>query len=368
MPTVHPVATALPGHRFRQSDLRDVADATLPDSPGKSALLEVFDNSRIDERAFSVPIEWLLAPHGFKDRTQAFLDAALPMAEEATRGAIARAGLRPSDIDGVVYVCTTGLATPSIDARLANRLGMRPDVLRLPVWGLGCGGGVAGLARAADLAKAKPQSNVLLVTLEACSLAFDVQRAMGNAPDPRGRRGAGKGPDKKAMVAASLFSDGCAAVVVSGDDSPAQAPLRFIAGHSHLFPATERVMGWDVEDHNLDVVLSPEIPSIVQAQMAGVVQPFLDRHLGAGARPDHWVLHPGGAKVVDAYKSALGLDDRQLEHTHHALRSFGNMSSPTVLFALADASVKGHPGRGKTALLGALGPGFASELALLQGV
>jgi len=362
LPTVHPVATALPPHRFRQSDLRDVADATLPDSPGKATLLEVFDNSRIDERAFSVPIDWLLQPHGFKDRTQAFLDAALPMAEDAARGAITNAGLRPSELDGVVYVCTTGLATPSIDARLANRLGLRSNVLRLPVWGLGCGGGVAGLSRAADLAGNRPKCNVLLVALEACSLAFDVQRAMGG---PGGR---GKGPDKKAMVAASLFSDGCAAVVVSGDEASQAGPLRYVAGASHLFPATERVMGWDVEDHNLDVVLSPEIPSIVQNEMLGVVQPFLDSQLGAGARPDHWILHPGGAKVVDAYKAALGLDDGHLEHTHNALRGFGNMSSPTVLFALADAAARGRPVPGKTALLGALGPGFASELALLRGV
>jgi alkylresorcinol/alkylpyrone synthase len=282
----------------------------------------------------------------------------LPMAEEAARGALSTADLRPSDIDAVVYVCTTGLATPSLDARLANRLGLRSDVLRLPVWGLGCGGGVAGLSRAADLSHARP--NVLLVALEACSLAFDVQRAMG-APG-----GGGKGPDKKAMIAASLFSDGCAAVVVSGKGGGHAGPLRYVAGASHLFPGTERVMGWDVEDHNLDVVLSPEIPSIVQHQMAGIVQPFLDRHLG-GARPDHWVLHPGGAKVVDAYKAALGLDDGHLEHTHSALRQFGNMSSPTVLFALADAAKQGHPKAGKTALLGALGPGFASELALLEG-
>ncbi|MCA1818481.1 MAG: type III polyketide synthase, partial [Halobacteriales archaeon] len=295
---------------------------------------------------------------GFKDRTQAFLAAGLPMAEEAARGAVANAGLRPADLDGVVYVCTTGLATPSLDARLANRLGLRSNITRLPVWGLGCGGGVAGLARAADLASVRPEGNVLVVALELCSLAFDVQRAVGVT---------GGGPDKKALVAASLFSDGCAAVVVSGDGAARSGSLRFTGAASHLFPATERVMGWDVEDHNLDVVLSPEIPAIVEAQMAGVVQPFLDRHLGAGGRPDHWILHPGGAKVVDAYRTALGLGDGALEHTEAALSRHGNMSSPTVLFALADATSKGRPKPGESALLAALGPGFASELALLEG-
>lgn len=356
MPNVHPVATALPPHRFRQRDLRDVAEAALPDSPGKAALLEVFDHSRIDGRAFAVPLEWLLAPHGFKDRTQAFLDAGLPMVEEAARGALENAGLRPHDLDGVVYVCTTGLATPSLDARLANRLGLRSGILRLPLWGLGCGGGVAGLSRAADLAQARPGGHVLVVALELCSLAFDVQRAMG---------GSGAGPDKKAMVAASLFADGCAAAVVSGDAAGGGAGLRFAGAASHLFPDTERVMGWDVEDHNLDVVLSPRIPDIVRSSMAAVAAPFLDAH--ADGRPDEWILHPGGAKVVDAYREAMRLTSHDLRHTETTLRRFGNMSSPTVLFALGEAQGSGALRPGRTALLAALGPGFASEMALVEG-
>lgn len=360
LPSVHPVATSLPPHRFRQSDLRDVADATIPDGPAKAAMLEVFDNSRIEERAFAVPIEWLLAPHGFKDRMQAFLAAGVPMAEEAARGAIANAGLRASDVDGVLFVCTTGLAAPSLDVRLANRLGLRRDTVRLPVWGLGCAGGVAGINRAADLATARPKGNFLLVALELCSLAFDVQRALGSSKG---------GLDKKALVAASLFADGCAATVVSGDQSRADgAGLRILGGASHLFPHTERVMGWDVEDHNLDVVLSPQIPNIVQEGVAGIVHPFMAAHRGLGAAPDHWILHPGGARVVDAYQSALGLPRDALVHTENVLRNFGNMSSPTVLFALADAAAQKRPKAGETALMAALGPGFASEMALLQGV
>ena len=355
MPTVQPVATALPPHRFRQRELRDVAEATLPDGPGKASLLEIFDNSRIDERAFAVPVEWLLEPHGFKDRMQAFVDAALPLAEEAARGALSNAGLAPRDLAGIVYVCTTGIATPSLDARLCNRLGLRAGIIRLPVWGLGCAGGVAGLARAADLAE-RLQGPVLLVSLELCSLAFDVQKALGG-----GASGDGRGA-KKALVAASLFADGSAATVVT----PGNSGLRVRGTASHLFPDTERVMGWDVEDHNLDVVLSPEIPSIVERQMAGVVAPFADTHLGPGGRPIHWILHPGGAKVVDAYRTALSLGASDLEHTEEALRRHGNMSSPTVLFALADAQQKERLKPGSTALLGALGPGFAAELALLE--
>jgi len=356
MPTVHPVATATPPHRYRQSELRDAADLLLPESPGKAQLLAMFDNARIDARAFAVPLEWLVAPHGFKDRMAQFASTGLDLAEAAARGALANAGLKPADIDAVLLVCTTGIATPSLDARLSNRLGLRSDVARIPVWGLGCAGGVAGLARAAELAISKPGANVLVVALELCTVAFDVASTVAAGPGATG--------GKKSAAAASLFADGCAAVVVSGDTSRAAGPLRFVGATSHLFPDTERVMGWDVEDHTLDVVLSPRIPQIVEESMAGVVHPFADLHL-AGGRPSRWVLHPGGAKVVEAYRTALGLAADALGHTESVLRRHGNMSSPTVLFVLDDA-MAAKPKAGETLLLGALGPGFAAELALLE--
>jgi alkylresorcinol/alkylpyrone synthase len=225
---------------------------------------------------------------------------------------------------------------------------MRPDVLRVPMWGLGCAGGVAALNRAADLVRGRPDLHVLAVTLELCTLSFDAPRAMG----------AGQGGDKKAVVAASLFGDGCAAVVVSGTATGAKGQ-RHEGGASHLFPGTERVMGWDVEDKNLDVVLSPRIPDIVRAEMAGLVRPFV-----GARRIDAWVLHPGGAKVLEAYRDSLGLAASDLAWSEAVLREYGNMSSPTVLFALA-AWQRSGPKPGTTALLAALGPGFASELALV---
>lgn len=355
MPVVHGVATSLPGTVLPQEELRALADQVLPDSPSKAGVLEVFRNARIDSRALAMPIEWYLKPHGFQERNEAFAKHGLDLVERAATKALAAAHLTPSEVDAVVLVSTTGIATPSLDARLANRIGLRSDIARVPLFGLGCAGGVAGLARAADLASADPAGHVLLVAVELCSLSFDITTALGVA---------GSGVDKKSLVAASLFSDGCAAALVSGDDAEAEG-LRFVAGGSHLFPQTERVMGWDVADDHLEVVLSPGIPDLVRREMRGVVQPFLEAHNG-GAAPDHWILHPGGARVVEAYREALDLGVDDLRLTEATLREHGNMSSPTALFVLERALRDGAMDEGDRALVAALGPGFAGEFALLE--
>jgi alkylresorcinol/alkylpyrone synthase len=350
VPALLSVATATPPNRLPQAELRAVAESLLPASPGKAGILEVFENARIDARALAMPLKWYLEPHGFKDRTAAYVGVGLGLVEEASRAALAKAGVEAARVKGIVLVSTTGMATPSLDARLMNLLPFASSTVRVPLWGLGCAGGVAGLSRAFELAEALG-GPVLLVAVELCTLSFDVERAL--AP------GQG-GPDKKALIAASLFGDGCAAAVVGPGT---EGLARHLSSASHLFPGTERVMGWDVEDHNLDVVLSPRIPDIVREKAAGLVAPFVARH----GPPDEWVLHPGGAKVVDAYRDALGLDAHALRHTETVLRRHGNMSSPTVLFALEEAFATGALREGRTALLAALGPGFASEMAALQG-
>lgn len=346
MAVLGPVATSLPRHRLLQSELRAVALAVTQDA----GLVEVFDNGRIEGRNLACEVPWYLEPHRFEERERIFVEVGLPMVEEAARKAVAAAGTTPHAVRGIVFVTTTGIATPSLDARLCNLLDFTPDVVRLPVWGLGCGGGVAGVARASELATAL-NGPVLLVCLELCSLSFDIEKALG-------RKGS-VGPDKKSIVAASLFADGCAATVVS----PGGAGPRLIATRSHLWRDTERVMGWDVRDHNLEVVLSPAIPDIVRRDMRGVVDTFL-RDANGGRRPDRWVLHPGGAKVVDAFRDALGLAAHDTRFTDATLRAHGNMSSPTALFVLQAAAKEMKPG--ETALLAALGPGFAAELALVR--
>ncbi|HEX2066559.1 MAG TPA: type III polyketide synthase [Candidatus Thermoplasmatota archaeon] len=349
MPALLSLATATPPNRVPQAELRRAAEGLLPPAPGRAGLLAVFENARIEARDLAMPLEWYLQPHGFQERTAAYLATGLRLVEEASRAALSEAGLSARQVKGIVMVSTTGLATPSLDARLMNLLPFDPGTVRLPLWGLGCAGGVAGLSRGFELVAARG-GPVLVVALELCTLLFDSARALAGAA----------GPDKKALVAASLFGDGCAAAVVGpGEDGLA----RHVASASHLFPNTERVMGWDVEDHTLDVVLSPRIPDFVRQSAAATLAPLLARH----GRPDEWVLHPGGAKVVDAYRDALDLDAHALRHTEAVLRRHGNMSSPTVLFALREALAAGGLREGRTALLAALGPGFASEAALLQG-
>ncbi|HVL48507.1 MAG TPA: 3-oxoacyl-[acyl-carrier-protein] synthase III C-terminal domain-containing protein [Candidatus Thermoplasmatota archaeon] len=356
MPVVEAVAHAVPPTRLSQRRAKAVAESLFAERGAGDRLLDVFDNGRIRERALAMPLEWYFEDHGHADRAKAYADVGLALAAEATARALGRARLSPEDLGGILFVSTTGFATPSLDARLAERLGFRRDAVRLPVWGLGCAGGVAGLNRAADLARARPDERFLLVALELCSLAFDLP-SLFSAAGNEGRADV----DRKHLVAASLFADGCAAVVVAGDASGARGP-RHAGGASHLFPATERVMGWDVTDRTLDVVISPEIPAIVQREMAALVE-----GLARGRTIHHWLLHPGGAKVLDAYATSLGLDDKALRHASDVLAAHGNMSSPTVLFALERALAEGSPAPGERALLAALGPGFASELALLEG-
>ena len=347
-------AAAVPEHVLRQEELRDVADALLPaDDPRRARLLHVFERTRIASRALANPVEWYLEPHGFQDRMAAFERVGLDLCERSAREALRLARVPAADLRGIVFVTTTGIATPSLDARLALRLGCPPDVARVPVWGLGCSGGVAGLNLAARLASGPSGGPVLLVALELCSLAFDVRRLL-----------AGDGAtDRKTLVSASLFADGCAAAVV--DPRAGAVGLRHVAGTSHLWPATERLMGWDVLDHGLDVVIAPEIPEIVRARLGAVLDPFLRAH--GGRRPDHWLLHPGGAKVLDAYADGLGCSEAELRWSAEVLREHGNMSSPTVLFVLQRALDAKALREGELALLGALGPGFAADFVLLEG-
>lgn len=357
-PVVESVGTALPEHRLPQDRLVQLARSVLPeDAPDRERMLGVVESTGIRERSLALPVPWYLEPHGHAERNRAFVEVGLELVERATLQALDRAGHRPGDVGAVVQVSTTGLATPSLEARLANRIDLPPDVRRVPVWGLGCAGGVAGLNRACELARPDPGRPVVLVCLELCSLQFQLDRLL---PDEQRA-----GLDKKATIAAMLFGDGCAAAVVTADGT--RKGPRHVAGTSHLFPDTEGLMGWDVEDDVLDVVLSPRIPAFAARALGPVVHRFLDEQLGPGRRPDHWVLHPGGTKVMEGYAKALGLGDDELALARQTLADHGNMSSPTVLFALERALARGAPGPGETALLAALGPGFAAELCLLEG-
>ena len=361
------LATALPDHVVDQREARAFAAETFGGAFGSSTrLLDVYDHSGIDTRRVCMPLEWYREPHDFGERNRLYIEHGLALARRASEPALERAGLGPGDIDHVVFVSSTGLATPSLDARLAQVLGLREDIHRTPVWGLGCAGGAAGVARARDFALADPGARVLLVALELCSLSF--QR---------------RDLDRRSLVAAALFSDGAAAAVVAGPEASGSGArvvgageervagtggaraLELLASQSTLWPDSLDVMGWEVDGDGLHVVFSRDIPSIVTEHVRGNLERFLSAHGLSLAEVTHLVAHPGGPRVLEAYASALGLAPEAFVHAREVLRACGNMSSPTCLFVLERLLDHGVA-PGDLAVLAALGPGFASEYVLMR--
>jgi alkylresorcinol/alkylpyrone synthase len=338
------LATAVPPHVVAQERAKDLARRAWG---GRASLFEklsgVFDNAGIAQRNLVAPPEWYEEPHGWQDRNTVYLDAAQSLFEEAAAAAIEKAGLTPDQIDGVVTVSTTGIATPSLEARVGPKLGLRPDVRRVPVFGLGCAGGVNGLATAARLASADPGSNWLFVTVETCSISIRL-----DSNDPA------------AIVATALFGDGAAAAVVR---SGAHCIGRITGAAEKLWPDTQRIMGWNVEDPGLAVVFDRAIPPFVEENMA----PAIDEMLASLGRTrgdvDRFCCHPGGVKVIDAIETSLELPQGELNLEREVLHDHGNMSAPTVLFVLERLIERGLP---KTIMLTAFGPGFTCAGLMLE--
>lgn len=312
-------------------------------------LLSIFPNTRIAKRHFVVPLSWFETPqHSLKERNDLYVRTAEALSLAAAREALARAQVMPEEVDFVVFVSTTGLATPSLDARLIECLGMRRTTRRVPVWGLGCAGGVAGLARAAEFTAAYSGSTALVVAVETSSLTFQFHDY-----------------SKKNFVASALFADGAAAAVISSNPAR-RGRLRYIGSHSMLFPNSAHVMGWDVVDTGFSVVFAPEIPARIARDLKPVVSACLAEHRQPSDAVRYYALHPGGARVLEAYAEALDLTDEDLRAARDVLREHGNMSSPTVLFVLERLLREPALEPGALMLMGALGPGFSAELALFQ--
>ncbi len=349
MPRLEALATATPENRVRQVEIQEVAEAYLSAvAPDLLELLPVFQATGIEQRALAEPFDWYLGNPGWAERADAFERHGVELAEQVTCSMLDELGLPPSAIDGVVFVTTTGLATPSLEAHLANRLGLAASIVRVPVWGLGCAGGVAGLARAADLARASPGSRVLIIALELCSLAFLREDL-----------------SKKSVVAAALFADGCAGALVAGDELDADGP-RLTAAASHLWPESQEVMGWEVRDDGLGVVFSKRIPEIVEAKFGPVCQ-RLAKSAAVDLGAARLLFHPGGPRVLESFEDALGCKPSRLETSRRVLADHGNMSSPTALFVAAQSLADQPLARGEHGVMAAVGPGFAAELCLLEG-
>lgn len=345
VPRLCALATAWPKHVLDQTAVAAHASRMFAATHGGfERLAPIYRNAEIETRHSCVPIDWYLEPHGFSERNNLFLDNATALLETAANLALAEAGLDADQIDAVVTVCSTGIATPSLDARLMQRMGFRPDLKRLPVFGLGCGGGVIGLARAADLARARPESRILLLVVELCALTFRTQDR-----------------SKSNLVATALFGDGAAAAVISCRDD-ATGP-RLGASAEHTWPDSLDVMGWDVADDGLKVVFSRDIPTLVAEDFRPVVDRFLTANGLALDQIGGFICHPGGARVLEALEACLELPAGRLVHARDVLRAHGNMSSATVLFVLKAALDAGEPG---PHLLTALGPGFTASLMLVE--
>jgi len=356
VPRLVALATAVPPHVLLQTDVRGLAARLFSGAIGTDRrLLQVFEHAQIEKRHACMPLEWFAAEHDFAEKNALYVEHAVRLACEATRKVLARANLEPVDIDHVLFVSSTGISTPSVDALVANELGLRSDIRRTPIWGLGCAGGAAGLSRARDFALADPSARVLLITLELCTLTFQLRDL-----------------SKRNLVAASLFGDGAAAAIVTGSDIEGRAgdrhrPLGLMASRSTLWKDTRDVMGWTVDGAGLHVVFSRDIPTIVRENVRPSLLAFLES-CGLGLEEiRHLVTHPGGVKVLNAYAEALNLPATAFRHAREVLRDYGNMSSPSCLFVLERFLEAGEIQSGDKAIVAALGPGFSAEYVLVRG-
>jgi alkylresorcinol/alkylpyrone synthase len=337
------LATAVPPHVLDQAQVAKRMGTVFEPLFGRyPGLADVFTNAGIERRHSVRPLDWFDAAHDWSERTQAYLEGADALFIQVTEAALAEAKISAKDVDVIVTVSSTGIATPSLEARVGHRLGFRPDVSRVPVFGLGCAGGVSGLAIGSRLARAKPGEVVLVVVVELCTLAFRLDRVT-----------------KADVISSALFGDGAAAVVLQAGEKASR--LRIGETREHMWPGTLDVMGWSVDPIGFGVVLSRSLPRFVEERLAAPARRFLkDAALNGETR---FVCHPGGAKVLAAVEAALGLEDGTLADEREVLRDFGNMSAPTVLFVLERALASGFSGN---AVLSALGPGFTASFLALE--
>ncbi|MFE2944186.1 type III polyketide synthase [Streptomyces sp. NPDC059255] len=349
MTRIAAVHGALAPHQHSQQDLTDtVAACCLPAGADRRVLDRLHRATRVTSRHTALPLDRYGALDDFGTVNDAFIGAAVPLGIEAVGGALDAAGLSPRDVDLLMFTSVTGIAAPSVDALLVGRLGLRPDVKRVPVFGLGCVAGAAGIARLHDYLLGHPDDVAVLLSVELCSLTF--QRDDLSTAN---------------LVASGLFGDGAAAVVACGARRRATGP-RVLDARGHLYPDTEHVMGWDVTGSGFRIVLDASVPDVVRKNLAADVDGFLAGH-GLG-REDitAWVCHPGGPKVLEAIEDVLELPAGALDLTWNSLAAVGNLSSSSVLHVLRDTLAERPPPAGTAGLLLAMGPGFCSELVLLR--
>jgi alkylresorcinol/alkylpyrone synthase len=343
------VGTAFPPHYYDQATLLAALKRRWNDKRnGLGRLERLHRNVLVSGRHLALPVEEYDGLQTWGQANDAWIRVAQEVGEEAMRAALDRAGLTPGDVDALIFASVTGIATPSVDALLMNRLRLPSRVKRMPLFGLGCVAGAAGLARAADYVRAFPDQVAVLLAVELCSLTLQsADLSVAN------------------LVASGLFGDGGAAVVVAGAERSSDGP-RLVASRSVFYPDSEQVMGWRITESGFGVVLSAEVPEVVRRYLRGDVDRFLAEHNLRRGDIRAWIAHPGGPRILEAMEESLELPGGALEVTWNSLARVGNISSVSVLLVLEEVLRERSPAPGEHGLLMAMGPGFCSELVLLR--
>ena len=332
------------GQQEVKQQAKEMFSANFPEA---GRLIFAFDNTEIKYRNFCEPLSYYKIPNTFEERNNNYIQTALNYSVQAIEDCVTKAGIDKTDITDIIFVSTTGLATPSMDALIINKLRLNPHINRIPVWGLGCGGGVSGMAKANTLARANPDAVVLLVAVELCSLTLIKSDY-----------------SKSNFIGSSLFSDGIAASIIKGDNFKSGNHINYVASSSKLYYDSLDVMGWDFQDTGFKVLFSKDIPAFIHEHIKHDIDAFLaKRNLSIGDIKN-FIFHPGGKKVLDAYERSLNVEGDFLKNTREVMNDYGNMSSATVLYVLEKFMREGfEPGYG---LMLAMGPGFSSEMVLLE--
>jgi alkylresorcinol/alkylpyrone synthase len=342
-------ATALPKHRYDQQTILQALKFHWADKMESPEMLDrLHARTGVQTRSLALPIEAYPELKGWGEANQVWIDTSCELGQKVICHALTRAGLSVKDPAAFFFVSISGVASPSIDAKLVNQMGLNRNIKRVPIFGLGCVAGAAGIARAADYVRAFPDQAALLLSVELCSLT--IQRDDLSIAN---------------LISSGLFGDGAAAVIVVGDEHPAPGP-EILATRSVFYPDTEDVMGWDIGERGFRIVLSKEVPNMVYRHLAGDIDTFLADHDLKRGDIGAWVMHTGGPAILTATENALELPDGALDASWDCLRRVGNLSSSSVLFVLEEFLERRKPAPGTYGLLAAMGPGFCSELILLR--
>jgi alkylresorcinol/alkylpyrone synthase len=343
------VASAFPEHHYKQEVLVGALQKYFGEKLENPQRLErIYAHMVVEERYLTLPLSAYYEIASWGEANDAFIETATVLGQQSLCGALTRAGLGAREIDTLIVVSVTGIASPSVDARLVNRMGLSLNIKRVSISGLGCVAGAAGIARAADYVRAYPGQVAALLAVELCSLT--IQRDDLSIAN---------------LISAALFGDGAAAVLVTGSERDAEGP-EILATRSVFYPQTEHVMGWDISEKGFSIVLSPEVPAMVERHWAHDVDEFLGDNGLTRKDIGSWILHSGGPKVLEAMAATLNLPEGALDASWESLRRVGNISSVSVLLVLEEVMNHRRPAPGTLSLLGAMGPGFCSELVLLR--